>query len=224
MDWIALLPQPKAGHAAWADDTTARVRLIATGLTAGLLLGCAQLPPEAKVSQGRNAVLLAGEEWGFGARVLAFARAHLGRVVGGGECAELADQALIAAGARSFGAYAGLTEGDDYVWGRKVSLRDARPGDILQFRDFVAETSTRSRGGESDASDERPHHTAILEAILGDTLLVLEQNATPDRSVQRNRVSIRTRTYVGMPTPDAVTTVQVTGTISVFRPEAAGAV
>jgi hypothetical protein len=175
-------------------------------------------------SAGVAAPVWPSEAPGLGASVLAFARARLGRLVGGGECAELADHALVAAGARTFGAYAGLTQGDDYVWGHPVSLRDARPGDILQFRDFVAETSIRSRAGESESSDVYSHHTAILEANLGDSLLVLEQNAAPDRSVRRSRVAIRSGSFGGMPTPDAVTTVQVTGTIRVFRPEAAGAV
>ncbi len=220
------MPQPRTGRAPWSGNAVLPLRLTAISLIAALLAGCAEpatavtgfaaLPGQAAPS--------AGDDYGLGARVLAFARAHLGRLVGGGQCAELADNALIAAGARTFSAYAGITRDDDYVWGRKVTLSDARPGDILQFRDFVAETSTRSASGESGSSDERPHHTAILEANLGDTLLVLEQNAAPDRSVRRNRVAIRSGTYEGLPTPDAVTTVLVTGTISVYRPEAAGAV
>src|SRR5262249_39098476 len=59
-----------------------------------------------------------------GDRLVEFARSRMGQRVGDGQCSTLAREALRAAGARG------------RRWGEQLpSLKDARPGDILQFRD-----------------------------------------------------------------------------------------
>lgn len=69
------------------------------------------------------------------------ARSDLGHRVGHGECWDLADRALRDAGARS-----STTTGrnDDYVWGDPVALNAVTPGDILQFRNYVVITKTKT--------------------------------------------------------------------------------
>ncbi len=105
------------------------------------------------------------------AKVEAFTRGHLGRPVGDGICITLAVEALKAAGARgpSFDDPDG-----NYTWGDPVpSLRDALPGDILQFRDAVFQ-GRRSTGRRRWTTwhDEYPHHTAVVAAVSGDGKVV----------------------------------------------------
>jgi len=72
-------------------------------------------------------------------KVVTWAHGKLGQQVGRGECWDLIDRALRAAGARS-----STTTGrdDDYVWGRLIRLEEVSPGDILQFRNFVITTKS----------------------------------------------------------------------------------
>ena len=170
--------------------------------------------------------LNAGDD-ALGARVVAFARSQQGRQVGDGECTDLADAALKRNGARTTDAYADASAGnDDYSWGKPVSLKDARPGDILQFRDFNTTTTVNSGMAGSTMTDMRDHHTAIVEQNLGNMLVVLEQNAPPmGRVVQRTRIPIASMTYSGDPSGNevgsATTTVQVEGSIKAYRPQPA---
>jgi hypothetical protein len=165
----------------------------------------------------------------LGAHVVAFARSQQGRRVGSGECTDLADQALQQSGGRATDAYAEASAGnDDYTWGRPVSLRDARPGDILQFRNFNTTTTVNSGMAESTMTDMRDHHTAIVEQNLGNMLVILEQNVPPmGRVVQRTRIPIQSMRYSGDPNGNAVgsavTTVQVEGTVKAYRPQPASA-
>jgi hypothetical protein len=173
------------------------------------------------------AVSLHAGDNSLGARVVAFARSQQGRQVGDGECTDLADAALQQNGGRTIDAYAAASSGnDDYTWGKPVSLRDARPGDILQFRDFNTTTTVSSGMSESTMTDMRDHHTAIVEQNLGSVLVVLEQNVPPmGRVVQRNRIPIESMTYSGDPGGNDIgrvrTTVQVEGSIKAYRPQLA---
>lgn len=116
--------------------------------------------------------------------------------MGAGECWDLADRALRHAGADS-STTTGLD--DDYEWGDPIDVSDVRPGDVLQFRDFVVTTSTTVDVTFADGSgsvDEtevealRPHHTAIVDAILGTQhLIILEQQVKPlGKRVQRHTI------------------------------------
>ena len=105
------------------------------------------------------------------AKVEAFTRSHLGRPVGDGICMTLAVEALQAAGARgpSFDDPNG-----DYTWGEPVpSIKDALPGDILQFRDAVFQ-GKRATGRRSWTTwhDEYAHHTAVVAKVSADGKLV----------------------------------------------------
>jgi hypothetical protein len=116
-------------------------------------------------------------------RVVAFARGHLGKRVGNGECTSLAVEALRSAGARR----TPLNRGDgDYVWGRPVaSFRDAIPGDLVQFRDAVFRGKRRVTSRRSETwRYEYPHHTAVVAAVRenGRVVIVLHQNVGSEGS------------------------------------------
>jgi hypothetical protein len=158
------------------------------------------------------------------AGVLAFARRNLGSQVGSGECAELADRALTSIGAATWSDYTPAAADRDYVWGQRISPEEARPGDIVQLRDYDAVATTTDKLGTVRSEDYSPNHTAIVEENLGDALAILQQNAEPlGRIVHRAILPIRTGTYAGTPhgvasDPHASTTVVVEGVMSVYRP------
>lgn len=122
----------------------------------------------------------------LGSKALIWARGKVGQQVGKGECWDLANQALKNAGARSSADYGPVGPDDDYIWGNEVLLKDAQPGDILQFRDYVMITKTITEVTFADKSgwvDEKevevdhPHHTAIVSMNRGNSILtILEQN------------------------------------------------
>jgi hypothetical protein len=110
-------------------------------------------------------------------KIVAFARSSLGKKVGNGDCTTLALAALRDSGARVFS----LRRADgDYVWGELIeSPKEARSGDILQFRDAVFKGKQRFSGGRWISWHyEYHHHTAIVDAVKmdGKVLLILHQN------------------------------------------------
>ncbi len=94
-------------------------------------------------------------------KVVAFAVANLGRRVGDGECWTLAAEALKQSGAQP---------PKGYVFGRAIPLKEAKPGDILQFRSARFETARERKLLGT------PHHTAILYATRDGKTFVLNQN------------------------------------------------
>ncbi|HSS38892.1 MAG TPA: hypothetical protein VLT58_08995 [Polyangia bacterium] len=174
--------------------------------------------------------------------VVTWARGKLGQKVGAGECWDLADGALRAAGASS-----STTTGDDddYVWGDSVIPAGALPGDIVQFRDYVAtiDTTTDSTfadgsGSTDEAEDvfERPHHTGVIESVGPKGFVVLEQNVDPGgQKVQRHTLPFVSKTTIttvqkpmrtpsgGFRSAKVVVTVEVTvtGQLWVYRPQRA---
>jgi hypothetical protein len=84
----------------------------------------------------------------------------LGQRVGDGECTDLAVEALRHAGAAHPRPRLG-------VWGDELeSLRDARPGDVLQFEDAVfIRRRIREDGAIITQSFSFPHHTAIVARV-----------------------------------------------------------
>jgi hypothetical protein len=109
------------------------------------------------------------------AKVVDFARSRIGQRVGDGECSALAIEALRYAGA--------ALEGSERGWGEELpSVRDARPGDILQFEDAVFVRRRRRPDGALVTFEFRyPHHTAIVSdvRVRGKNVIfsILHQNA-----------------------------------------------
>jgi hypothetical protein len=170
--------------------------------------------------------------------VLAWARQRMGQQVGSGECFDLADQALRAAGARSAADLGPVGGNVNYIWGEAVQRSSARPGDIVQFRSFRSTITTTTRRDYSDGSmeestasevQERPHHTAIVAAVgTNGELTLLEQNVGDGanrRKVQSNGLSFssvtlppRTRNQGGVRTTVRIT-IQVSGRVWFYRPQ-----
>lgn len=155
-------------------------------------------------------------------RIVGFARHRLGKPFLDGQCFTLADHALRAAGAKSASDYGTVVPDADYVWGASIHASEARPGDVIQFRDYACTlvTVTEDVGGTNteETVQERSHHTAIVERVGdGGAITVLEQNAPEGAPVARNelffadgRVTSGTRT----------TTITVRGSSWFYRPDA----
>ena len=128
--------------------------------------------------------------------VLKFARDHVGKKVGDGECTALAIAALKSAGGKTtydFGV-SGLDK--DYKWGKLVKEADALPGDIIQFRDVVTvtKTVTKTAAGTSTRTMSRsyPHHTAVIAQNLGKGKFeVYEQNSGGAGTSEVERKKVR---------------------------------
>jgi hypothetical protein len=155
-------------------------------------------------------------------RVVSFASRRRGERVGDGQCFTLADSALRSASAKSAADFGTVTPTADYVWGTSVALSDLRPGDIIQFRDYrydreiVTETSREVTTRED--SEERPHHTAIVQSVDGGgAVTVLEQNAPDGSPVRRTQLFFTGGTTTS---GNRTTTIRVQGTFWFYRPEA----
>jgi hypothetical protein len=156
----------------------------------------------------------------IGDGVVSFARRRIGRRVGDGECFALADRALRDAGARSAADYGTVVPDADYVWGAQVGLAALQPGDIIQLRDYRyrREVVTESDDGTrtEERTEERSHHTAVVESVGADgAVTVLEQNSPEGSPVVRSQLYFAaSRVTSGRRT----TTVTVEGTFWFYRP------
>ena len=125
---------------------------------------------------------------------------------------------------------------DRIEWGLAVMLQSARPGDIVQFRNyrFVRETTIVVRNAQNQVIEEgneveeatRPHHTAIIQSVsqTGE-IVVYEQNADGVRSVASNPLYLLSRrlpaqtTRSGGNSETRTTNITVSGTYRIFRPQ-----
>ena len=163
-----------------------------------------------------------GTQAGMADRIVGFARQQRGRRVGDGQCFALADRALSAAGAKSASDFGRITPDADYVWGTAVTFSDLQAGDIIQFRDYVAdvETVTETPDATNTRTEQytRPHHTAIVEQVGADGIVtVLEQNAPDGTPATRTRLFFTSGSFSS---GDTTTTVRVRGTLWYYRPQA----
>jgi hypothetical protein len=178
-------------------------------------------PPPAPI--GLKGGSAKGSETSLGEQVVGYARQRVGQVVGDGECFTLVDNALRNAGARSAADYGTVTPNADYVWGSAVAQSDLRPGDVIQFRDYRydREVETSHPDGSSETqtdSQERPHHTAVVERVGADgAVTVLEQNVPDGGPVTRNELFFSNRDATSGGTS---TTIRVRGQFWFYRPEA----
>jgi hypothetical protein len=145
-------------------------------------------------------------------KVVAFARANLGKCVGDGSCTTLAISALESAGVRS---YPSVEPGGALVWGQPVgSFEEALPGDILQFHDavFQGKKATSKRRWTS-WHHKYPHHTAIVSRVSegGNVVAVLHQNVTISGKGDRNVLEGSLR----------IDSLQKGGWVRIYRPLAA---
>lgn len=123
-------------------------------------------------------------------QVLNFAESNLGKQVGSGVCWELGADAL---------AYANAEPPHGQVFGNVVPLASVLPGDILEFDNahFVGANYWLSLGA--------PYHTAIVSAVEGTSIAMLNQNVNNVKLVQITIIHLADMR---------------SGTITVYRPAA----
>jgi hypothetical protein len=125
------------------------------------------------------------------AKIHEFAKASLGKPVGDGICITLAVEALKAAGAKRYP----FDRSGDYAWGEPVAdLKDALPGDILQFRDAVFHGQRSLGGGRTIRwHSEYPHHTAIVARVEkgGKIITIYHQNVTTKGKDEADKGNVR---------------------------------
>jgi hypothetical protein len=100
--------------------------------------------------------------------VVNFAADNIGKKIGRGECWDLADQALRAAGAEP---------PKGYSFGDRIPLNEIQPGDILQF------TSARFDEPGYWTIMGMPNHTAVVHAVGDTRAFILQQNFDGKRHV-----------------------------------------
>lgn len=100
--------------------------------------------------------------------VVNFAADNIGKRIGRGECWDLADQALRAAGAEP---------PRGYTFGTQIPLSEIQPGDILQF------TSARFDEPGYWTIMGMPNHTAVVHAVGDTRAFILQQNFDGKRHV-----------------------------------------
>lgn len=100
--------------------------------------------------------------------VVNFAADNIGRKIGRGECWDLADQALRAAGAEP---------PKGYTFGTPIPLDEIQPGDILQF------TAARFDEPGYWTIMGMPNHTAVVHAVGDTRAFILQQNFDGKRYV-----------------------------------------
>lgn len=105
---------------------------------------------------------------GLQRKVVNFAADNIGKRVGRGECWDLADQALRAAGAEP---------PRGYTFGDRIPLNEIQPGDILQF------TSARFDDPGYWTIMGMPNHTAVVHAVGDTRAFILQQNFGGQRHV-----------------------------------------
>lgn len=205
-----LLPGPTNGSGSYSDIDEGTSAL--TGTPAPVTIGL-----DAKSGSSKQSGPSMAD------RIVAFARRRRGEVFGDGECFTLADRALRAAGAKSAADFGEVTPDANYIWGTSVGRADLQPGDIIQLRDYRCdlESTTEHADGSADIvtqTEERPHHTAIVESIGENGIVtVLEQNYPEGTPVTRNRLHLSTTTYTSS---TSTIRADVGGTFWFYRPQA----
>ncbi|MBV8820065.1 MAG: hypothetical protein JO022_17000 [Acidobacteriaceae bacterium] len=128
-----------------------------------------------------------------------------------------------------------------------MEAKDAKPGDILQFRDYTLTIDTEKKVTQQDGSwksntqqvtQGREHHTAVVIANDGNgKLTIVEQNVHDLKTRKRAHRIQRTVLYLnsqgpttekksviqkgkGQATEETTTTITVSGSVWAYRPEA----
>lgn len=180
-------------------------------------------------------------------KIVIWTSGQLGKLIGAGECWDLANSALLQAGAGTSSDFGPQGADADYVWGTELAdLKDALPGDILQYRNYVMTTTTNidvtfpdgyGWTDDNEAEITHPHHTSIVATNPGNgALMVYEQNdkgnhekvkLTPIRwkiaatTTSTSQQSLKRKDNGKIEMAKVITTVDVTvsGKIKAYRPK-----
>lgn len=163
-------------------------------------------------------------------QVLDYAVGQIGRRVyaspagSKGECWDLAFQALSESGAKTPHDY-----GDTYRWSNQtVELRQALPGDIIQYQRFQITVVTEKKWTDSDENEVtetteevytigQPRHTAIIRSVSADGKVeVVEQNMGGRSETHANVYYLKAGL---IKKGNATIKVSVKGSYLIYRPE-----
>jgi len=192
----------------------------------------------------------AGDELNMGVRAAA---GHLvgQKVVGTGECYDLADAVLRDAGAKSAPDFGKVTKSrdQDYKWGTKIDLKDAKHGDILQFRNHQVvvsvvkkTTKTYPDGHSATTIDKnstpykRGQHTSIVLSNDGSGQMSVAEQHVIDHDTDKLSSTVRKNNLYPQDVPattptktrmdgdvkikeEITTTITVTGQVWAYRPQ-----
>jgi len=105
---------------------------------------------------------------------LQWAMGNIGTTVGNGQCSEVGDGVVGAAGAKPV-RWGGAPNGQSPVWGMEKDIKEAAPGDVIQFWDcqFEGKDYHEFRG---EAAKGHMHTAVCLHNVSPGVLEVLEQN------------------------------------------------
>jgi cell wall-associated NlpC family hydrolase len=173
------------------------------------------------------------------------------KVVGTGECYDLADEVLRGSGAKSAPDFGKVTKSreQDYKWGTKIDLKDAKPGDVLQFRnhqvtvDVVKKTTRTYPDGHSTTSIDksstpykRGQHTSIVLSNDGNGQMTVAEQHVIDHDTDKLSTTVRKNNLYTQDVPETkrtktrmegnvtikeetTTTIKVTGQVWAYRPQ-----
>ena len=91
------------------------------------------------------------------------------------------DEALRAAGADTSG-------NANYIFGQAIGLATIMAGDVLQFEGVTFAGINPANGG--NYRQDLPHHTAIVYAVEGTKITLINQNVNGDRTVQLTTIDL----------------------------------
>ena len=142
---------------------------------------------------------------------------HVGKLK---QCWDLANLALKKAGAKSAGDYGVVTADSDDVWGTSVGVDGAKPGDVVQFRDygFDAQDTYPDGAAVNGPAEARGHHTAIVKSVGSNgEIEVWEQNAPTGSKIRKIKLYFKD---AEIDLPDGVKRkIKVTGKFWIYRPQ-----
>lgn len=169
-------------------------------------------------------------------KIVVWARGRLGKKVGRGLCWDLGELALSHNGAQTSNDLGPVGDDTDYIWGEPISVKDVKPGDLLQFRDHVVTTITETKYTFHDKSKQlktvkttanRGHHTVIVRGMLdaNGAVKILEQHVKPKGDIVQ-KMHVNTRDVPAIvtkslesrmnPTTKKIEAVEVTKTVKII--------
>lgn len=151
-------------------------------------------------------------------KILVFCQSYMGQKVGDGECWTFVFEALKSSNAKTPHDF-----GSIYKWSnKKVSLADAKPGDIFQFKKFKVSYQLTEKGqsGVLDGWFQLgfPRHTSVFKKITNTGKYdVFEQNVgdPPKKKVQISSYFLKKGSYVI--DGDKYKVTHVSGSLTIYR-------